>query len=117
KRNQQGGPSSGPVSPQQPIFIPEDIDQGHAPGAMELVPPPIQPIDLSEEEFYDTPRGPINAPPLPPPGTIGSQPASSRVPPEGGTHRCCTNRPSVAAESYSVQPERTADQSRTRQRG
>ncbi|MFM7982990.1 MAG: hypothetical protein ACKPKO_27070 [Candidatus Fonsibacter sp.] len=57
------------------IYIPEDIDQGHAPGRVELVSP--------HEEIYYTQRGPSNAPQLPPPGTSWSQPANSRVPPQG----------------------------------
>ena len=89
----------------QPIYIRAGIEQGFTPGAssiglqrpVERVQPvqPIRPTDLADEEYYYTPRVPGSSsaaaassvdpqPLLPPPATVvGSQPAGSRVPPQG----------------------------------
>ncbi|MFM7979952.1 MAG: hypothetical protein ACKPKO_11620, partial [Candidatus Fonsibacter sp.] len=61
----------------------------------------------THDENYYTPRGPINEPPLPPPGTIGSQPANSRVPPQG-------DRVDAARTDRASRPNRTvSNQSET----
>ena len=84
-------PREPPPDGQVLVGLRDDVPHRAAHPTDDWVPPdigepqiqPIQPIVLSDEEFYYTPRGPSSAPPLPPPGTIGSQPANSRVPPQG----------------------------------